>query len=142
MTATTIAPTDSGTEPRSTDGSAQRDSATLDDGARADGGWCSIAFQDAGTITPEAKQCCLALTVANSPVDAGFSFDAGLFKSDPSINACCTALADHGGPLANLVYGPDHWPAATCNACADAIGQPGACTPWGPPVPPAMTGIA
>jgi len=128
---TANAPVDSGLDARKFDGSS------------TDAGWCSFAFQDAGTITPEAKQCCLALTVANSPADAGFSFDAGVFKSDPSVKACCKALYDgSGSSLVMLVYGPDKWPAATCNACADAIEQPSACTPWGPPVPPAMTGIA
>ncbi len=145
---TAIVPLDSGLDARKFDGSSERDSAINNDIDAAtvnttDAGWCSIAFQDAGTITPEAKQCCLALTVANSPADAGFSFDPSLFKSDPSVKACCKALYDgSGSSLVMLVYGPDKWPAATCNACADAIEQPSACTPWGPPVPPAMTGIA
>jgi len=104
-----------------------------------DAGWCSLSFEDGGAITPEAKQCCLALTVNSSPVDAGFSFDAGNFRSDPSIKACCQALySGSGNTLTGLAYGPDHWPIPTCQACADAIDQPVACTPWGPPVPPAM----
>lgn len=98
---------------------------------------------DAGTLTSEAVDCCLALTTAATPADAGWSFDAGAFKSDPSLLGCCQALHDKSGQsLVGLVYGPKKWQTNTCQACADAIGQPSACTPWGPPVPPAMLEVA
>ncbi len=107
----------------------------------ADGGWCTLTKMDGG-LTDDAVNCCLQLTTDNTPPDAGWSFDAGAFKSDPSLKGCCQALYETGGSnMVNYVYGPKKWGANTCQACADAIGQPSACTPWGPAVPPAMLEI-
>jgi hypothetical protein len=111
--------------------------AALPDGPLA----CAITKDSDGGLTGPAIECCLALTASFVP-DAASSvrIDAGAWKADASLSACCEGLAA-GGSLAGFTYGTlYHWPLAACMACADAIGQDevSACIPWGPPVPPAM----
>jgi hypothetical protein len=105
------------------------------DSSYVDVGSCDLNAKDAdGGLTTAAVTCCLQLTEASSS-----GIDAGEFVTDPSLSGCCQALYDMGNNnLVTYVYGPDKWPQATCQACADAINHSIACTPWGPPVPPAM----
>lgn len=85
---------------------------------------------DAG-ISESSVACCLALTESVTP-------DSGGFDVDPS--GCCHALYEKGHhSLVSFAYGPSHhWRYDTCGSCAKLVGDPVACTPWGPPVPPAM----
>ena len=82
----------------------------------------SVAFQlpDAAVADPEVTACCAVLI-------ARLDYDQGSAASDP--DASVTALQRDGKLAA-----PARW------ACCSALGHPDGptCTPWGPPVPPAM----
>jgi hypothetical protein len=102
---------------------------------------------DAGDVTPETFACCLSdvQTVVGdaSPWDPNGP-DASLVASDPSADNCCRAiLARLGHEPDGGSFSSDYMAAAQgevlqwcCRATGDLSGA--ACTPWGPPTPPAM----
>jgi len=104
---------------------------------------CDLTPEDAG-ISESSVACCLALTESATPDAGGFDFDPSPWAADPSLSGCCHALYeknDHN--LVSFVYGQgSHWRYDTCGICAKLVGDPVACTPWGPPVPPAMLEVA
>lgn len=125
------------------------DAAVLDvsvpDGALA----CTGATEvDAGDVTEETLTCCVDV-VSNQVGDASLfgdpnGPDASLVTNDPAALNCCNAIIariddepdggdlsqDYGTATANEVL---QW---CCQATGTPIGS--ACTPWGPPTPPAM----
>jgi hypothetical protein len=88
--------------------------------------------EDAGTTT--AKSC--KEVVASAFPDAGWvNPGEGSIVGD-DVKACCTELLTAG----DFPDFPERW---ACCSAVDAFGAGGqnlgiACTPWGPPVPPAM----
>jgi hypothetical protein len=103
---------------------------------------CAIEKDADGGLTASAIQCCLALTASFVP-DAAvlpLPIEAGAWKTDASFGACCAALAASGSLIGFVFGGNRDWTMAACEACADTLGQDPtlSCTPWGPPVPPAM----
>lgn len=104
---------------------------------------CNLTPEGDAGISESSVACCFALTESATP-DAGFAFDPAPWASNPSLSGCCTALYEKGHhSLVSFAYGKEpHWRYDTCGACAKLVGDPSACTPWGPPVPPAMLGVA
>jgi hypothetical protein len=97
---------------------------------------CSLTTNADGGLLASEVQCCLDLTSAQSPTDG----DASAWRADPSLSGCCHGLAQSFGLIA-IEYedaGGRAWSDEACQSCAETIGTPSACTPWGPPVPPAM----
>jgi hypothetical protein len=97
---------------------------------------CGLTTNADGGLLDSEVQCCLDLTTAHAPTDG----DAAAFRADPNLIGCCQGL-DQSFSLIAIEYedaGGRAWPDEACQTCAEAIGHPGACTPWGPPVPPAM----
>ncbi len=102
---------------------------------------------DAGDVAQETFDCCLAevKTVVGdaAPWDPNGP-DASIVANDPSAENCCHAILariDHepdGGSFSN-----DYMAAAQgqvlqwCCKASNNLMSP-ACTPWGPPTPPAM----
>jgi hypothetical protein len=98
---------------------------------------------DAGDVTEEAFQCCVGDVTAAvgdaSPFDPNGP-DASAVANDPAAANCCRAIVaridhepDGGDPSAD-------WTAASSVlvwCCDVAFEQGSACTPWGPPTPPA-----
>ena len=101
---------------------------------------------DASDVTSDTFQCCVA-TVSNAVGDASpwgdpNGPDASLVDDNPAAANCCAAIIariDHepdGGSVSN-----DYMAAGSAlQWCCIALGEPAgaACTPWGPPTPPAM----
>ena len=94
---------------------------------------------DAGTVSNDSLACCTTL-VGGKKTDAGegwMTLPEGAGK-DPNVAGCCTAIIAHAynwqedaGVTVpyDLVY-----------SCCQATGSTAmACTPWGPPAPPAIT---
>jgi len=112
---------------------ASMDSPTLGDGALACTGPIDI---DASSVDEQVFQCCLGV-VEQITGDSGFMVvDAGEVLGDPSIDNCCKAIIAHvDNDTAD--YGAA---SPTFGTCCSALGYPQgpACTPWGPPTPPAM----
>jgi hypothetical protein len=118
-------------------------------GARADAatvmaGPCSGETSDVdGSVSGHAFACCTAF------LEKGL-FDAGegalaLDASAPESRECCAtivAFVDHGGfpALAEAGAPAESVLESCCGALSAPDGPPrgAACTPWGPPVPPAM----
>lgn len=97
---------------------------------------------DAGT--PHELLACLEQLEAHFPNgDPDWSsFWEGTQVTDPELAACCTAFA---GPPRSALNDP--WPnyellrnAGCCHVTG--WGREMHCTPWGPPMPPAMRGVA
>lgn len=113
-------------------------SSVLPEGAHADA---------AAGITESTFDCCVALLSAVPPNDGGFAFPEAAV-ADPEVQACCATV------IARLDYevrqGPDASAAAQKDertatdvrwACCQVTPNEGpTCTPWGPPMPPAMPG--
>jgi hypothetical protein len=59
-------------------------------------------------------------------------------KSAPDAQACCNVVLAHTNASQNPAWDMVGWD--TLSACCYALGNPSgpACTPWGPPVPPAV----
>lgn len=101
---------------------------------------------DAGDVSEQTFQCCVA-DVQSAVGDASLwgdpnGPDASVVSNDPSAENCCKAIVARmdnepdGGNLSN-----DYMAASqVLNWCCIALGYPSgpACTPWGPPTPPAM----
>lgn len=91
---------------------------------------------DAG-VSADGLACCRTL-VTSEMADAGFGMSQlpASAKKDPDITACCKAISASGwgsGGAAMSAY-------ETARACCELTGDWSnpACTPWGPPMPPAM----
>ncbi len=91
---------------------------------------------DGGDPGEEIFQCCLGEVEAITG-DAGFVVaPASEVTGDPSLDNCCKAI------IAHVDNATEDYSAATsglptcCNALQGPVGP--ACTPWGPPTPPAM----
>jgi len=105
---------------------------------------CNLAPEGDAGISESSVACCFALTEAATPDAGGFGFDPAPWAANPSLSGCCNALYEKGHQsLVGFAYGREpHWRYDTCGICAQLVGDPSACTPWGPPVPPAMLGVA
>jgi hypothetical protein len=86
-----------------------------------------------GGLLKGSVDCCLEATSEGAKTKNGhWSVDR------PDLATCCQAIAK-ARYLTYFVY-ERKWPEQACFACAEVIGDPSACTPWGPPMPPAMPG--
>lgn len=105
---------------------------------------CNLTPEGDSGITESSVACCFALTESATPDAGGFDFDPAPWAANPSLSGCCNALYEKGHQnLAAFAYGKEpHWRYDTCDICAKVVGNPSACTPWGPPVPPAMLEVA
>jgi hypothetical protein len=93
---------------------------------------CAVGLDADGGILKGSVDCCLEATSA-----AATKFKSRNWSADrPDLATCCRAIAK-AGYLPSFVY-ESKWPEEACFACAEVLGNPGACTPWGPPMPPAM----
>ena len=102
---------------------------------------CNLTQSGDGGLTQGALSCCFALTDLATP-EAGTPQSLAMsWASDPSLSGCCNGIyVTSGGNMAGYAYGgnPPPWQVEPCMTCAIVVGVPSACTPWGPPVPPAM----
>ena len=88
---------------------------------------------DGGTPNTYAKQCCEDVVHA-SFTKTGVPRTSGA-PASADTKACCSALAAFHDLDPNTMFS---WPERA--ECCETLGWSGAasCTPWGPPVPPAM----
>ncbi len=116
-------------------------SSVLPEGAHADA---------AAAIGEPTFDCCVERLEAVPPNDGGFAFPEASV-SDPEVQACCAtviARLDYelrqtmGDPDAAAIEQQDEQKAAPVRwACCQVTPNEGpTCTPWGPPMPPAMPG--
>ncbi len=111
-------------------------SSVLPEGAHADA---------AAGISESTFDCCVALLDAVPPNDGGFAFPEAAV-ADPEVQGCCAtviARLDYEirqGPDASAAAQADEQTAAQVRwACCQVTPNEGpTCTPWGPPMPPAM----
>lgn len=99
-------------------------------------GACEIATDETGAITKASLKCCLDATRAATKGNASFSAGSKWATERPDLAACCQAIAKTGDMM-SLAYS-EAWDYHACYACTDVVGNRGACTPWGPPMPPPM----
>ena len=100
---------------------------------------CAIGLDADGGLLPGSLKCCLDATRHAAKPGNGRASGAAWSSERPDLTACCHAIAD-GNPrkMMSLAYS-EEWNVDACHACAVVIGDNGmACTPWGPPMPPAM----
>ena len=101
---------------------------------------------DASDVSAETFQCCVA-TVKSATGDASpwgdpNGPDASAVTNDPAAQNCCSVIIariDNEPDGGN--FSDDYMAAGDAlNWCCIALSYPmgGACTPWGPPMPPAM----
>lgn len=97
---------------------------------------CAVPRGDAA-FPPSDQACWFGLV--NAAVGDPGPGKRGAF-TDPSLKACCDALFVAGGSsLVEYAYGKEpKLSYASCQSCADTVGDPVACTPWGPPMPPEL----
>lgn len=101
---------------------------------------------DAGDVSDETFACCItevkAATGDASPWDDPNGPDASTVTNDPAAENCCNVIVaridnepDGGNAGADYSAASD-----TLSWCCMALKSPmgSACTPWGPPMPPAM----
>ncbi len=91
---------------------------------------------DASGVDETTFQCCLGVERALMGDASPWSVDAGVVTSDPSGENCCNAIIAH---IDQVTY--DYSAGGTAlQLCCSAVHHPmgPACTPWGPPTPPAM----
>jgi hypothetical protein len=92
------------------------------------------SIQDPATIPDAVATCCMDYAARRVP-DGGYNFSEDDQK-DPNLIACCAVvIGTQGTGLWGLPYGPP-----CCYVAPIFVSAPQfvACTPWGPPVPPAM----
>jgi hypothetical protein len=94
-----------------------------------------VEAPDGGQIDPTMFDCCLPFLAQYAP-DGGGAFTTSA-AGDPYVLSCCAAIVndvDHN----TQDYAKVPW--QELNACCVLLQYPvgPACTPWGPPVPPAM----
>jgi hypothetical protein len=100
------------------------------------GGNCGlIEGPDGGQIDPMMFGCCIPFLAQYAPDGGGPFSDSA--ASDPYVEACCAAIID------DVDHNTQDYvkvPFQEMNACCTLLHYPAgpACTPWGPPVPPAM----
>lgn len=95
---------------------------------------CDAPPPDA-SVDSTVFDCCLAFVEPYVP-EAGGSFDPSA-ASDPRIVDCCQAIVAHvDQDTQDFVKVPYQEMGACCTLLGRPVGT--ACTPWGPPVPPAM----
>jgi hypothetical protein len=115
-------------------------SSVLPEGAHADA---------AAAISASTFDCCVARLEAVPPDDAGFFPDAAV--GDPLVQDCCaTIIARLDYELRQTIGDPDAAAAAQQDeqtaapvrwqCCQVTPSEGPTCTPWGPPMPPAMPG--
>jgi hypothetical protein len=102
---------------------------------------CAIAVDADGGVVKGSLDCCLEATrVASSGKDGGAVENGDWKTTRPDLASCCRTIASTGH-LSYVVY-REHWDQRACFGCEAVLGQAGACTPWGPPMPPAMPPVA
>lgn len=110
------------------------DAGTSKDDASADAG----KGKDAATFDCNDYVSAIAQTQAAIDTDAGTFTDwRELAKNDPTLLSCCDQIvADE----ASALHDGGGWGAVANHfTCCEVTGwRGGACTPWGPPVPPRM----
>lgn len=104
----------------------------------------------AAAIRQSTFDCCVARLEAVPPDDGGLAFpDAAV--GNPEVQACCATIIARldyenrdtvSQPDAEAAFQQDEQTAAPVRwACCEAMPNEGpTCTPWGPPMPPAMPG--
>jgi hypothetical protein len=98
---------------------------------------CAIALDADGGIVKGSIDCCLAATrVGASTKDGGVREPLDWKATRPDLVQCCHAIASKGR-LAYVLY-EQGWDQQACFGCEEVLGERGACTPWGPPMPPPM----
>jgi hypothetical protein len=81
-------------------------------------------------------QCCLGV-VEQVTGDSGFTVvDAGAISGDPSVANCCDAIIAHVDQMSSDYGAASPTLPSCCNYAQHPTGV--ACTPWGPPMPPAV----
>ncbi len=99
---------------------------------------CAIGLDQDGGLLKGSLMCCLDATrVASTAKDGGTGWSGQWITEHPELVPCCQAIAGTGRLMSLAFSG--NWSPTACRGCADAIGQPSACTPWGPPMPPPMS---
>jgi hypothetical protein len=92
---------------------------------------------DEVTLDDEQLACC-ATAIADVAPPTGTTWDAWMASGmhDPEVQGCCSVLIAHADADWATV---DEVSWDAFNACCIALdSQSGACTPWGPPVPPCV----
>ena len=94
---------------------------------------------DASGIDTTTFQCCLGVEDALIGGQAPFEVDSGVVTSDPSAVNCCNAIIAH----VDQVTTDYNAASQALQLCCPALKYPPgiACTPWGPPTPPAMADV-
>jgi len=124
----------------------------MDAGSRMVGPCPGATESPDGAVSEGTFACCIGYLTAETH-DAGGAFPA-LDGSTPAAHECCAtvvAFVDHGGFSVFSDVDAAAYPTreGALQSCCEALSSPdggppigAACTPWGPPVPPAMTDIA
>lgn len=86
-------------------------------------------------LDAELVQCCTSFIEPATPTD-GPSWETWQSVADPDLDGCCQVLVAHVDQ--DTTGAGDLW--EMMSACCMRLDYPmgPACTPWGPPVPPAM----
>jgi hypothetical protein len=97
---------------------------------------CGAPPPDAdASVGSAVMECCVAFLEPYAP-EAGGSFDPSA-ANDPRVADCCQAIVAHVDQnYQDAVKVPYQEMGACCTLLKYPLGL--ACTPWGPPVPPAM----
>jgi hypothetical protein len=95
---------------------------------------------DAGGVGSQAFECCLGVEQALLGDASAFEVDAGAVTSDPSASNCCNAIVAHVDEVTADYSAAGQALSLCCSALQYPMGP--ACTPWGPPTPPAMPELA
>jgi hypothetical protein len=91
---------------------------------------------DSGDVTEQTFQCCLGVIEQDLGDSAFPEADASTVTGDPSVDNCCSVVIARVDDNTGDYSAAD----AVLPSCCNALGYPQgpACTPWGPPMPPAM----
>jgi hypothetical protein len=133
----------------STNDSATSEAAAGDDAAGDDASTAHDSASEASTRSDASLSCDLSQPESNAAFECCIAHEASVFAADaggadPTTMPCCKAIVDRidgdtGDASAQLVM--DYQQAEPAlNGCCRLLGTPigPACTPWGPPPPPAM----
>lgn len=98
--------------------------------------------EEVALLDAEQLDCCTELLESVWPVEGPNAWEQWQRSmQDPDVGACCNVVVAHANQQVELL---DTLGWQNVQMCCDAAGAPfgAACTPWGPPVPPAMRPFA